>query len=97
MLLRVASCFVRLLQHEERRRGHEDAQSKTGRASRFEPRVAFRGAAIGAMGLGAGRLVAGYWLFAAAVLLTLVTSVHFLGEEREAPIKDIYAVYDSPV
>jgi hypothetical protein len=59
--------------------------------------VAFRGAAIGAMGLGAGRLVAGYWLFAAAVLLTLVTSVHFLGEEREAPIKDIYAVYDSPV
>jgi hypothetical protein len=49
------------------------------------------------MGLGAGRLVAGYWLFAAAVLLTLVTSVHFLGEEREAPIKDIYAVYDSPV
>jgi hypothetical protein len=26
-----------------------------------------------------------------------VTSVHFVGEEREAPIRDIYAVYDSPV
>ena len=59
--------------------------------------VAFGGAAIGAMGLGAGRLMAGYRLFAAAVLLTLVTSVHFVGEEREAPIRDIYAVYDSPV
>jgi hypothetical protein len=44
-----------------------------------------------------GRLMAGYWLFAAAVLLALVTSVHFVGEEREAPIRDIYAVYDSPV
>jgi hypothetical protein len=97
MLLRVASCFVQLLQHEEWRRGHEDAQSKTGRASRFEAQLAFGGAAIGAMGLGAGRLMAGYRLFAAAVLLTLVTSVHFVGEEREAPIRDIYAVYDSPV
>ncbi len=44
-----------------------------------------------------GRLMAGYWLFAAAVLLALVTSVHFVGKEREAPIRDIYAVYDSPV
>src|SRR3712207_40864 len=44
-----------------------------------------------------GRLMAGYWLFTAAVLLALVTSVHFLGEDREAPIRDIYAVYDSPV
>jgi hypothetical protein len=44
-----------------------------------------------------GRLMAGYWLFTAAVLLALVTSVHFVGEEREAPIGDIYAVYDSPV
>jgi hypothetical protein len=44
-----------------------------------------------------GRLMAGYWLFAAAVLLALVTSVHFVGEEREASIRDIYAVYDSPV
>jgi hypothetical protein len=59
--------------------------------------VAFGGAAIGAMNLGAGRLMAGYWLFAAAVLLALVTSVHFVGEEREAPIRDIYAVYDSLV
>jgi len=44
-----------------------------------------------------GRLMAGYWLFTAAVLLALVTSVHFVGEDREAPIRDIYAVYDSPV
>ncbi len=44
-----------------------------------------------------GRLMAGYWLFTAAVLLALVSSVHFVGEEREAPIRDIYAVYDSPV
>jgi Zn-dependent membrane protease YugP len=43
-----------------------------------------------------GRLMAGYWLFAAAVLFALVTSVHFLGAEREAPIRDIYAVYDNP-
>ncbi len=41
--------------------------------------------------------MAGYWLFTAAVLLALVTSVHFLGEDREAPIRDIYAVYDGPV
>ena len=44
-----------------------------------------------------GRLMAGYWLFTAGVLLALVTSVHFVGEDREAPIRDIYAVYDSPV
>src|SRR5919202_7050004 len=44
-----------------------------------------------------GRLVAGYWLFVALVGLALVFSVHFVGEEREAPIRDIYAVYDSPV
>ena len=30
--------------------------------------------------------------------LALVTFVHFLGgEEREAPIRDIYAVYGSPL
>ena len=44
-----------------------------------------------------GRLMAGYWLFAAAALFALVTSVHFVGEDREAPISDIYAVYDSPL
>jgi hypothetical protein len=44
-----------------------------------------------------GRLMAGYWLFTAAVLLALVSSVHFVGEDREAPIRDIYAVYDSPL
>ena len=44
-----------------------------------------------------GRLMAGYWLFTAAVLIALVTSVHFVGEDREAPIRDIYAVYESPV
>jgi Zn-dependent membrane protease YugP len=43
-----------------------------------------------------GRLMASYWLFAAAVLFALVTSVHSVGAEREAPIRDIYAVYDSP-
>ena len=44
-----------------------------------------------------GRLVVGYWLFVALVGLALVFSVHFVGEEREAPIRDIYAVYGSPV
>ncbi len=44
-----------------------------------------------------GRLMAGYWLSTAAVLIALVTSVHFVGEDREAPIRDIYAVYESPV
>ena len=45
-----------------------------------------------------GRLAAGWWLFTAAVALALVAFVHFLsGEEREAPIRDIYAVYDDRV
>ena len=45
-----------------------------------------------------GRVAAGWWLFTATVALALVAFVHFLsGEEREAPIRDIYAVYDSPV
>jgi hypothetical protein len=44
-----------------------------------------------------GRLMAGYWLFTAVVLLALVISVHFVGEDREAPIRDIYAVYESTV
>src|ERR671918_632624 len=34
-----------------------------------------------------GRLMAGYWLFTALVLLALVVSVHFVGEDREAPIR----------
>jgi hypothetical protein len=43
-----------------------------------------------------GRVAAGWWLFTAAVALALVTWVHFLGgEEREAPIRDIYAVYEN--
>jgi hypothetical protein len=44
-----------------------------------------------------GRLIAGYWLFTAVVLIALVISVHFVGEDREAPIRDIYAVYENPV
>ena len=44
-----------------------------------------------------GRLVAGYWLFVAAVLFVVVTLAHFVGAEREAPIRDIYAFYDNPV
>jgi hypothetical protein len=45
-----------------------------------------------------GRMIAGYHLFVAFVGLALVTFVHFLGgEEREAPMIDIYAVYGSPV
>ena len=45
-----------------------------------------------------GRAAAGWWLFTAAVGLALVSFVHFLGgEEREAPIRDIYGVYDNPV
>ncbi len=44
-----------------------------------------------------GRVAAGWWLFTAAVALALVTLVHFVGEEREAPIRDIYAVYGSPL
>jgi hypothetical protein len=45
-----------------------------------------------------GRVAAGWWLFTAVVALALITFVHFLGgEDREAPIRDIYAVYDNPV
>ena len=45
-----------------------------------------------------GRVAAGWWLFTAVAALALVTFVHFLGgEEREAPIRDIYAVYVSPL
>jgi hypothetical protein len=44
-----------------------------------------------------GRVAAGWWLFVALVGLALVFSVHFVGAEREAPVRDIYAVYDSPV
>ncbi len=44
-----------------------------------------------------GRGAAGWWVFTAAVALALVVFVHFLGEDREAPIRDIYAVYGSPV
>jgi len=44
-----------------------------------------------------GRVAAGWWLCTAAVALGLVSFVHFLsGEEREAPIRDIYGVYDNP-
>ena len=46
---------------------------------------------------GRRRLVAGYWFFVAFVGLALVVSVHFIGEEREAPMRDIYEVYGSPV
>ncbi len=44
-----------------------------------------------------GRLVTGYWLFVAAVLFVVVTLAHFVGAECEAPIRDIYGFYDSPV
>ena len=45
-----------------------------------------------------GRVAAGWWLFTATVALALVAFVHFLGgEEREAPIRDIYSVYDDRV
>ena len=44
-----------------------------------------------------GRLMAGYWLLTAAVLCAVVTLAHFVGAQREAPIRDIYAVYASPV
>ena len=43
-----------------------------------------------------GRLMAGYWLVTAVVLFAVVTLAHFVGSEREAPIRDIYAVYASP-
>ena len=44
-----------------------------------------------------GRVAAGWWLFVALVGLLLVFSVHFVGADREAPIRDIYAVYGNPV
>ncbi len=44
-----------------------------------------------------GRVAAGWWLFVALVGLALVFSVHFVGAEREAPVRDIYTVYSSPV
>ncbi len=40
--------------------------------------------------------MAGYWLVTAIVLFAVVTLAHFVGSEREAPIRDIYAVYASP-
>ena len=45
-----------------------------------------------------GRLIAGYWLFTAVLGLTLLIWVHFVPtRDYEAPIRDIYGVYDSPV
>jgi hypothetical protein len=44
-----------------------------------------------------GWVAAWWWLFVALVGLALVFSVHFVGAEREAPIRDIYAVYGNPV
>ena len=44
-----------------------------------------------------GRVAAGWWLFVALVGLLLVFSVHFVGADREVPIRDIYAVYGNPV
>ena len=44
-----------------------------------------------------GRLIAGYWLFTAVVLFVVVTLAHFVGADREQPIRDIYAVYASLV
>ncbi len=45
-----------------------------------------------------GRDVAGYHLFVAVVGLALLGAVHFAPTgEQEAPIHDIYMVYDSPL
>jgi hypothetical protein len=45
-----------------------------------------------------GRLMARYWLFTALLGLTLLVWVHFVPTGfHEAPIRDIYGVYDSPV
>ncbi|MCA1716015.1 MAG: hypothetical protein LC781_03850 [Actinobacteria bacterium] len=44
-----------------------------------------------------GWVVAGWWLFVALVGVVLVFFVHFVSAEREAPVRDIYAVYGSPV
>jgi Zn-dependent membrane protease YugP len=43
------------------------------------------------------RLMAGYWLFTAVVLFAVVTLAHFVGADREQPIRDIYAVHASSV
>jgi hypothetical protein len=43
------------------------------------------------------RVAAGWWLFVALVGLALVFSVHFVGADREAPIRDIYGVYGNPL
>ena len=45
-----------------------------------------------------GRLIARYWLFTALLGLTLLIWVHFVPtRDYEAPIRDIYGVYGSPV
>ena len=45
-----------------------------------------------------GRLMAGYWLFTAVLGLTLLVWVRLVPTRvYEAPIRDIYGVYDSPV
>jgi hypothetical protein len=45
-----------------------------------------------------GRLMAGYWLFTAILGLTLLVWIHLVPTRvYEAPIRDIYGVYDSPV
>jgi hypothetical protein len=44
-----------------------------------------------------GLVAAGWWLFVALVGVVLVFSVHFAGPEREAPVRDIYAVYGNPL
>jgi hypothetical protein len=45
-----------------------------------------------------GRLIARYWLFTAVLGLTLLIWVHFVPtRDYEAPIRDIYGVYGSPV
>lgn len=44
-----------------------------------------------------GRVAAVWWMFTAAAVLALVVFAHFLSSEREAPIRDIYAVYGSPM
>ncbi len=44
-----------------------------------------------------GRVAAGWWLFVALVALALVFSAHFVGADREVPIRDIYGAYGNPV
>ncbi len=43
------------------------------------------------------RLMAGYWLFTAVVLFAVVTLAHFVGSEREAPIRDICSLCEPRV